>query len=141
MDHVLNHLAMPQWRTIWKRLWRTMIYSPLNNTWQSSYEPSMREPKTSTTPNSQPHCTCNQSWKSWSGQNIPRCKPSNRWSVPGTKRWPRLTLQDSLGHNSRGCNYEGVYGMTTLHIYKSTSIIIQFFIKKLSIMLVMEIVR
>jgi hypothetical protein len=35
---------------------------------------------------------------------------------------------ESLGHNSSGCNYEEVYGMTKLPLYKSTSIIIQFFI-------------
>jgi hypothetical protein len=36
----------------------------------------------------------------------PRCIPSNSWSVPGTKCWPRLTLQYSLGHNLSGCNYK-----------------------------------
>jgi hypothetical protein len=58
----------------------------------------------------------------------PSCIPSNSWSVPGAKCWPRLIQQDSLGHNSSGCDYEEVYGMTTLHLYKSTSIIFQFFI-------------
>jgi hypothetical protein len=29
----------------------------------------------------------------------PRCIPSNSQSVTGTKHWPRLTLQDSLGCN------------------------------------------
>jgi hypothetical protein len=35
VDRVLNHLAMPQWTTIWKRQQRTTIYSSLNNTRQS----------------------------------------------------------------------------------------------------------
>jgi hypothetical protein len=128
VDHVLNHLAMPQWRTIQKRLQRTMSYSPRNNMWQSmSHLWESQRQWQLLTHNNTALATNHRSLEV--DEMPPRCIPSNSWSVPGTKCWPRLTLQDSLDHNSSGCTYEKVYGMTTLLLYKSTSIIIQFFIR------------
>jgi hypothetical protein len=126
VDHVLHHLAMPPWRTIWKRLQRTVIYSPPNNMWQSTSHLWERQRQ-------QQPWTHNHTALATNNRSIevdempPRYIPSNSWSVPGTKHWPRLTLQASLGHNLSGCNFEDkVYGISTLRLYKSTSIIIQF---------------
>jgi hypothetical protein len=89
VDDVLNHLAMPQWRTIWKRLQRTMIYSPPNNTWQSTSH--LRENQRQRQPQNHNHTAATNHRSLEVDETPPRCIPSNSWSVSGTKRWPRLT--------------------------------------------------
>jgi hypothetical protein len=58
VDHGLNHLAMPQWRTIRKRLWRTVIYSlqTTRDRVRAIYERTKdsNNPKLTTTLHSQP---------------------------------------------------------------------------------------
>jgi hypothetical protein len=94
VDHVSNHLAMLQWRTIWKRLWRTMIYSPPNNTWQRMSH--LWENQRQWQPQTHNHTALATNQGSLEVDEMsPRCIPSNGQSVPGTKHWPRLTLQDS----------------------------------------------
>jgi hypothetical protein len=109
-----------------------LAYSPPNNMWQQIMGHLWESQR---------------QWQSWTHNHTalatnhrslevdkmpPRCIPSNSQSVPGTNHWPRLILQEQLlawvttqvVAIVRRCSY----GMTTLRLYKPTSIIIQFFI-------------
>jgi hypothetical protein len=95
VDHILNHLAMPQWRTIQKRLWRTVIYSPPDNTWQSKSH--LWESQRQRQPWTHNHTALATNHGSLEVDKMPpRCIPSNSQSVPGTNCWPRLILQERL---------------------------------------------